>query len=400
MDFGALPPEINSGGMYAGPGPSSMLSAAGAWNALAAELNSFAASYDAVVSELINEDWLGPASASMTAAIVPYVAWLRATAAQAEQAAMQARAAAIAFETALAAVVPPPLIAANRAELASLVATNVLGHNAAAIAANEAAYGEMWAKDALVMYSYAATSASASRVTPFSTPPETAGADHLAAAGAARIATEISNGTAHSTLTRVINTLPSMLHALSSPVTDPLKTLQPAKGPLSWLWQILFGTTTFPTSLSGFLTAYGPYASLFYNTEGLPYFSVGMVNSFVQSAKSLGMVGGIAASAGPATKELTGLGGLLGGGPVSASLGNAASVGRLSVPPVWSGQLPGAPVGSAPLPVSSVNVSPEPGPSDLLGGMPMGGGAQAGATGSGPRYGVRPTVMTRPPFAG
>ncbi|SOJ53463.1 PPE family protein PPE26 [Mycobacterium simulans] len=397
MDFGALPPEINSGRMYAGPGSSSMLAAASAWNALACELNSVAASYETIVSELTGEEWLGPASASMAAAIVPFVAWMNATAAGADLAATQARAAATVFETALAAVVPPPLIAANRTQLSSLVATNVLGQNAAAIAANEAEYAEMWAKDALVMYNYGGTSASAATVTPFSSPPEIAGPADVAAA--AKAATSTFTGTAHSTLAQVINTVPAMLRTLSSPVANPFKSLQPAKGPLSWLWEICFGTPNFPNSLSGLLTAYGPYASFFYNTEGLPYFSVGMLNSFVQSAKSVGMVGGVAASAVPATKGLAGLSGLLGGGQVSAGLGNAASVGRLSVPPVWGGQLPGFPVGSAPLPVSTVNLSPEAGAGDLLSGMPM-GGARAGATGSGPRYGVRPTVMARPPFAG
>ena len=52
MDFGALPPEINSARMYAGPGPESMLAAAAAWNGLAGELHSAAASYGSVISEL------------------------------------------------------------------------------------------------------------------------------------------------------------------------------------------------------------------------------------------------------------------------------------------------------------------------------------------------------------
>lgn len=38
LDFGALPPEINSGRMYAGPGSGPLLAAAAAWDALAAEL--------------------------------------------------------------------------------------------------------------------------------------------------------------------------------------------------------------------------------------------------------------------------------------------------------------------------------------------------------------------------
>ncbi|EUA42649.1 PPE family protein [Mycobacterium xenopi 4042] len=51
------------------------------------------------------------------------------TAAQAEQAANQARAAAAAYEAAFAATVPPPVIAANRSLLMSLIATNILGQN-------------------------------------------------------------------------------------------------------------------------------------------------------------------------------------------------------------------------------------------------------------------------------
>jgi PPE-repeat protein len=39
MDFGALPPEINSGPMYTGPARGSMLAAAAAWNGLAADLH-------------------------------------------------------------------------------------------------------------------------------------------------------------------------------------------------------------------------------------------------------------------------------------------------------------------------------------------------------------------------
>ena len=115
MDFGALPPEINSARMYAGPGSGPMLAAAAAWDALAADLHSTAASYHSVISGLTGGAWLGPASASMAAAAAPYVAWMSATAAQAEQAATQAKAAAAAYEAAFAMTVPPPVIAANRA---------------------------------------------------------------------------------------------------------------------------------------------------------------------------------------------------------------------------------------------------------------------------------------------
>jgi PPE-repeat protein len=80
MDFGALPPEINSARMYAGPGSGPMLAAASAWDALAAELGSAGSTYSSVVSSLAEQSWLGPASASMAAAAAPYVEWMGATA--------------------------------------------------------------------------------------------------------------------------------------------------------------------------------------------------------------------------------------------------------------------------------------------------------------------------------
>ena len=173
MDFAFLPPEINSGRMYDGPGSGSMLAAAAAWDGLAAELHSTATSYGSVTSELSAGPWLGAASAAMTAAAAPYAAWMRSTATQAEQTATQAKAAAAAYEATFAAMVPPPVIAANRALLQALVATNLFGQNSPAIAATETLYAEMWAQDATAMYGYAGTSASATTLTPFTPAPQT-----------------------------------------------------------------------------------------------------------------------------------------------------------------------------------------------------------------------------------
>ena len=155
VDLGSLPPEVTSALIYSGPGSSSMMAAASAWNGLAAELNAAALGYDKVLTTLSSEEWMGPASASMVSAAQPYVTWMATTATQAEQAATQAQAAAGAYETVLASVVPPPLIALNRATLVQAQQTNVLGLNNGVIAQLEAQYSEFWAQNAAAMYSYA-----------------------------------------------------------------------------------------------------------------------------------------------------------------------------------------------------------------------------------------------------
>ena len=96
---------------------------------------------------------------------------------------------------------------------------------------------------------------------------------------------------------------------------------------------------------------------------------------------------------------------MLGGGAapsVAAGLGNAASIGKLAVPAAWNGALPGVVHATSAIPVSTVSALPEAaaGNGNLLGGMPLAGMGTGGASGAGPRYGFRPTVMARPPFAG
>ena len=114
-----------------------------------------------MVSELTGGSWVGPSSGSMAAAVAPYVSWMSTTAAQAQQTASQLESAVAAYEAAFAATVPPPEIEVNRALLASLVSTNLLGQNTPAIMATEAQYAEMWAQDAAAMYGYAGASAAA-----------------------------------------------------------------------------------------------------------------------------------------------------------------------------------------------------------------------------------------------
>ncbi|OBH29088.1 PPE family protein, partial [Mycobacterium sp. E1319] len=373
------------------------------WNALAAELNSAALNYENVITALSSEEWLGTASATMAQAAQPYVTWLTTTAAQAEEAATQAQAAAAAYETALAASVPPPLIAANRAAVQQLRATNVLGQNTPLIAQLETQYGEFWAQDAGAMYSYAGQSATASKVSTFQNAPEV-----VNPSGQANQAAATSNATANSTATSTTKTLQALAQPAATTGTTTTQAAAAATqtDPLSELWFLLTGQTSLPTSLGSAVNGYSPFASLFYNTEGLPYFSVGMGNFGVQMAKSLGALGGAAPAAAKALPGLGGLGGMLGGGAAAAhpvaAIGGAASLGgKLSVPVAWTGGPSVAPMVGHAIPVSSISAAPEAaGAGNLLGGMPLAGVGAGGHGAAGPKYGFRPTVMARPPFAG
>ncbi|EUA92050.1 PPE family protein [Mycobacterium ulcerans str. Harvey] len=159
-DFGSLSPEINSGRIYAGPGSGPVLAAAGSLGCAGHRVGRhrmWIQLRDHPIDELAV---VGPAAAAMLTAVTPYVSWLTTMATRAEQAAMQARAAAAAYEAAFAMTVPPPAIAVNRVRLLTLIATNFFGQNTPSIAATEAEYAEFWAQDATAMYCYASTSTS------------------------------------------------------------------------------------------------------------------------------------------------------------------------------------------------------------------------------------------------
>src|SRR5574337_1556969 len=232
MTFMLLPPEINSGRMYAGPGAGPMLAAAAAWDGLAAELYTTAQQYGSAISELAGDLWSGPSMVAMTNAATPQVAWLSNTATQAERAASQARAAVGAYETAFAMTVPSPVIAANRAQYLMLVATNVFGQNAPAIAVNEAHYAEMWAQDAEAMRDYATASSAHSTLTPFSPPRQTVNPDaqQMQGASVAHVAAANAGNHAQTVLSagqQLLSTGPQALQALTSPAPAQISDLPP-----------------------------------------------------------------------------------------------------------------------------------------------------------------------------
>ncbi|ASW89611.1 PPE family protein [Mycobacterium marseillense] len=390
LDFGALPPEIHSERMYSGPGPGSMMAAAWAWNLLAAELDSAANDYDRIVTQLVSEEWMGPASAQMAEAAQPYVTWMRATAVQAEQAAISARAATGAYEAAFAATVPPPLIEANRIQLAQAVSTNVLGQNTPLIVQLEAQYAEMWAQDATAMYGYAGQAAPVTQVTPFTRPTETTNpaGEGMQAASVAQAAGTAAGS--ESTQSQLLSSVPPTLRALSSPAAATTEPPPPItdlleQNPVFDMW--------------------AEYASPTQNTLAMMYRVTGMSTHFLSLSKGLAPAAKAASEGAKAAAGLPAIGASLrgltgGGGAISASLASAAPVGGLSVPPAWSAATPAVTSGASSIPVSRFITTPDtPGPGNLLGGMPLAGvGGSSGGTG--PRYGIRPTVMARPPFAG
>lgn len=206
--------------MYTGAGAAPMMAAAAAFSSLADELNTTASASQSAISNLTGEEWIGPSSSAMATAVQPYLTWMHTTAAQLQQAASQAMASAAAYEAAFAMTVPPPLIAANRAQLAALTATNVLGQNTAAIAATEAQYGEMWAQDAAAMYGYAAASAAAGKLSPLTSPAPTNNPGGLGAQAMA-VSQATAAGAQTAGLNQVVTKAPEAVRTLAAPAATP-----------------------------------------------------------------------------------------------------------------------------------------------------------------------------------
>jgi PPE-repeat protein len=408
MDFGALPPEINSARMYSGPGSAPMRSASVAWSLLAAELESAATMYQSTIDTLADDEWRGPTSASMVAAVEPYITWMNTTAVKAEHTAAQASAAATAYETAFAATVPPLVVAANRAQLMVLVATNFLGQNTPAIAANQAEYGEMWAQDAAAMYGYAATSAAAATVKPFTQAPQTANPSAQAAqSSAVSQATSASTGSGvQSQLQQLTSTIPSSLNQLTSPLSGATNAATQPASPLTQLLEFLDGSDGSP--IGGFLNSnfFNGLTSAGYVNPAIitPAVTSGLadVNSLQPAVESapggagFTGLGSLAAQVAPAPVAIPSLAG------VSANTTSATLVGKLSVPPAWSEAAQVAnhsgvtyAGGGWTDAVGPSGGAMEAAPAGMP-GMPGMAGGRSGGFGHGPRYGNRLTVMSRP----
>ncbi|MCV7283765.1 PPE family protein [Mycolicibacterium wolinskyi] len=389
-DYGALPPEINSGRMYAGPGSGPMVAAAAAWHALAAELGSVGAAYQAVVDSLIATSWQGPSSLSMATAAAPYVVWILATAAQSEAAGLAATQAAAVFETARAGVVPPAVIEANRNTLQTLIATNFLGVNTPAIAATIAAYDEMWVQDATVLYGYSADAAGLSSglaATPFIPPPPNTNPAGLAAQGLA--VTEAGGKAAGNASQKVAN---ASLQTTSMPGNMDAQSML-SMGPqfMSMIPQALQG---FSQPATAPLQSMGQFQSLLSPLMGA------LNNPGLTSAVN---ASGVTATPTGALSALGGGGGGLvsgGAGPVSAALGRGGSISGLSVPATWAaGTQTNATSSTTVVPASATTpTGAVPASGTGMAGAPVGamGGRDGQGDGGQPRYGTVVRVLPDP----
>ncbi|ORB70025.1 PPE family protein [Mycobacterium scrofulaceum] len=376
MDFGLLPPEITSALIHSGPGAWSMIEAAGAWQELGAELEAAAAGYSSELAALAGT-WQGPSATAMVQAFQPYLTWLHTTAAQCQEIAASVEIVTAAFELTHWTVVHPSVVAANRARLAMLLATNFFGINAPAIAETEAEYNAMWVNNSTAMYRYGATSLNAVKLSQFSSPPTVA--------NPSGVTTQATTVSAANTLAAATNT-GSVIDALGVTPFDPNK---------GWFgyfstWGNQFIAGGIPVNLLSYLAQVSAAQSL----QG------------VSGDIGQGLAEGTAALSSAEARLVSALG--AGALAPRGALGASVLVGKLSMPPAVVGMLPGA---QPPVQLASAVSALPPGASPPP-GIPMAPmrppvGGKGGRGGDGRDYHdieigaeLPGTVMKRPPSAG
>jgi PPE-repeat protein len=242
------------------------------------------------------------------------------------------------------------------------------------------------------MYGYAGASAAATTVTPFSPPPPTtnpAGTSTQAAAVTQAAASPA--GAAQNMLSGVPNTLHSLASA-ASPNAAIASILNGVNSPGNQALNQLFGDLA---------------ATVIKFVQLATFESSGLLNPFIPLFAAA--IPSAPAAAAKLAAPAAGLGGLAGGltgsyGPgVSAGLGQAATVGGLSVPQSWATASPAIRLAATALPAAGLDGVPQAGAAGLggwSGGMPMMGGMfnapHNGAAGPESRLKVIPQLGTAP----
>ncbi len=324
MEFTTLPPEVTSALIHSGPGAGSLIEASGAWEQLGNNLEDSAETYSATLSS-VTASWQGPAAAAMAQAVKPYLTWLHTTAQQCQQTAASAQAAAAAFTSARAAVVPTAQVTANRARLVQLLATNGFGRNLPAIAETEAQYQTMWANNAAAMTRYQAASAQASALPQFTSPSSITNPAGLAAQ---------ANAVPAATTSSAVSTASTLAQST---------TFDPSTG-----W---FGLAN--TYANQFISSGFPINMLSYLAQNTSAQALQGVNSQIGQGLSegesalggggLSALGALGGGGGPGGLGALGAAGL-GEVPTAAATGVGVSIGKLTAPPAVVGLLPSSQV--------------------------------------------------------
>jgi PPE-repeat protein len=325
MEFTTLPPEITSALIHTGPGAESLIAASTAWQQLGTTLEDSAENYGATLSSLTGT-WHGPSSATMVQAVEPYVTWLRTTAQQTQQIASSAQAAAAAYNSVRASVVPTADVTANRQQLAQLLATNGFGRNFPAIAETEAEYQSMWANNSAAMTRYQAASTQASALPQFASPTSATNPTRLATQGSA-----VPAATTSAAPTTAATTAATTSAAAFDPTTGFVG--------LANTYANQFISSGFPINMLSYLAQNQSAQAL----QGVNA-QIGQGVSEGEGALGGGAAGGLGALG---QGGLGALGGGASGGfggisqvPTAAATGVGVSIGKLTAPPAVVNLLP------------------------------------------------------------